>query len=92
MKEIQDLKKGDKIYDINYDHVVWYTYLCVHPKNKSYYILVDNNEDPFRIYEEKLKFILKKDLNSYEQAALRLADKLEERVKFLRDEHNQESK
>ncbi len=84
--ELKDLKAGQKIYDMDNQSVKWYTYLCVHPTgNGAYHILIDACEDPFRIYGTKLKAILDKNLNSYKEAQLALADKLEQYAKDLRD-------
>lgn len=83
--KIEELKKGDKIYNFNENQVLWYTYLCVHPTGKgSYHILIDSCEEPFRIYCKNLQQILDKNLNSYDSAQLALADYLEEKANRLR--------
>ena len=88
MKKIEDLKKGDVIYDNNnFSQVLWYTYLCVHPTGQgNYHILIDSCEEPFRIYNKKLQSILDKGFNSYQDAKLELADRLEQRALKLRTE------
>lgn len=78
------LSKNQKIYDVQYSRVVWYTYLCVHPHAKNYSILIDMNEDPMRIYNPQLEVILNKNLKTYEEAQLHLADILEQRAIALR--------
>lgn len=88
MKQIIDLKPGDKIYDIDSKQVKWYKYLCVHPTGRGkYHILIDSCEEPFRIYDEKLQTILNQDLNTYQEAKLALANSLEESAKLLREEN-----
>lgn len=82
--KVAELKRKKKIYDVKYGRIVWYTYLCVHPMAESYHILIDMNEDPMRIWEDNLQVILDKNLKSYEEAALYLAEKLEQRAASLR--------
>ncbi len=87
MKQLTDLKQGDKIYDIDSRQVKCYTYLCVHPTGQGkYHILIDSCEDPIRIYGEKLQVILNQDFKTYQEAKLALADRLEESAKRLRQE------
>lgn len=89
MKQLSELKQGDKIYDINFREVKWYTYLCVHPTSQGkYHILIDAGEEPIRIYGEKLQTILDQDFKTYQEAKLGLADRLEETVSRLRKENN----
>ena len=78
MKQITDLKQGDKIYDIDFRQVKWYTYFSVHPNNPNYHILINAGQEPIRIYGPKLQMILDQDFNSYDNALLTLADRMEE--------------
>ena len=85
MKQLSELKQGDKIYDIDFRQVKWYTYLCVHPTGQGkYHILIDASEEPVRIYGEKLQTILNQDFKTYQEAQLALADRLEDSAKQLR--------
>lgn len=85
--KLENLKQGDKIYDIDHRQVKHYTYLCVHPTGTGkYHILIDSCEEPFRIYGEKLQNILDQGFNSYQQVKVALADRLEESAKRLRKE------
>lgn len=84
MRQIKDLKQGDKIYQLGFDQVKWYTYLCVHPRNSHYHILINQNEDPVRIYEPQLQSILNQGLNSHDDASVALADKMEQSAKDIR--------
>lgn len=87
MKTIKELKQGDIIYDIDFRQVKKYKYLCVHPTGKgNYHILIDDCEEPIRIYGAKLQFILNQNFKTYQEAKLALADQLEESAKRLRRE------
>lgn len=87
--KIEDLKQGDKIYDFNLTQVKWYTYLCIHPTGGGkYHILIDDCEEPVRIYHSKLQEILDKGLKSYGEAQLKIAEKLEELSKYMRERSN----
>lgn len=87
MKKISDLKQGDLIYDFGASQVIRYSYLCVHPTGTgNYHILIDACQDPVRIYGDKLQNILNKNLNTYQEAKLALADRLENSAKRLREE------
>ena len=89
MKQLSELKQGDKIYDITSNEVKWYTYLCVHPTGGGkYHILINAYENPIRIYGEYLQKILDQGFKTYQEAKLGLADRLEEVVKHLRKEKN----
>jgi hypothetical protein len=87
MKTLTELKEGDKIYDIDFRQIKWYTYLCIHPTGQGkYHILIDSFEEPIRIHGEKLQTILNQDFKTYQDAKLALANRLEESAKRLRDE------
>jgi hypothetical protein len=86
MRKISDLKTGDKIYDIDFRSIKWYTYFCVHPHNKKYHILIDAGEEPVRIYEEKLETILSQGFKSREDALFELSDRLEASSKRIKQE------
>lgn len=85
MRTLEHLSKEDKIFNFENYQVVWYRYLCVHPHNKEYHILMDAYEDPIRIYGPNLQKILDKGLNSYREAELALANHLEEKAKSLKE-------
>ena len=85
MKTIDELKQGMDIYDISFREVKHYKYLCIHPTcHGKYHILIDRCEEPIRIYGKQLQSILDKNLNSYQDAKLALANKLEKVVNELR--------
>lgn len=86
MKQILDLKQGDKIYDLDFRQVKWYTYFCVHPHNEKYHILIDPAMEPIRIYGPKLQYILDQNFNSYSDAILALANKMEEDAVKIKNE------
>lgn len=88
MKTIEDLKQGDRFYDVDNYRVKWYTYLCVHPKGGgNYHILIDQNEEPIRIYIDKLQDILNKNLSTYDEAKKFLITKLNDKITYLTQEN-----
>lgn len=84
MKQISDLKQGDKIYDLNFRDVRWYTYFCVHPHNENYHILIDACQEPIRIYKDKLEIILSQEFETYDDARLALANRMEEQANDIK--------
>ena len=84
MNKIENLlKKEVKIYYVENLNINWMTYLCVHPKNENYFIFIDKNEDPIRIYRKTLETIFKSGVTEdYNQAKLMLIDKLKDRIDF----------
>ena len=91
MKLIKDLKQGDKIYDIDFRKVRWYTYFCPHPHNENYHIIIDGGQEPIRIYGEKLQMILDQNFVSYDDALLELSNRMEESVKSIREDLKQKN-
>ena len=84
MDKIENLlRKGVKIYYVENLNIKWMSYLCVHPKNENYFIFIDKNEDPIRIYRKTLETIFKNGVTEdYNQAKLMLINKLKERIDF----------
>lgn len=78
MKTINELKQGDKIYDLDFRKIKWYTYFCVHPNNENYHILIDAGQEPIRIYKDRLEVILSQGFETYDNALLELANRLKE--------------
>ncbi len=86
-KQISELKQGNKIYDIDYNSVKCYKFLCAHPTGHGKYsILIDSCEEPLRIHNEKLQNILDQGFKTYQDAKIALAQRLEERATRLRKE------
>jgi len=83
--DLKDLKQGDKFYYITYLQVKWFTYLCVHPQAENYHIIIDENLDPIRIFHLELLGMVNANLRTYDEAKLVLANKLEVKVKSLRE-------
>ena len=83
IKQVNELKPNDIIRDVKSNEIRTYEYLCVHPRNKKYYILINENADPFRLYETELQHILNKGLNTAESAKLMLVSELESYILFL---------
>lgn len=85
--EISELKNGQKIFDISSNMVKVYSYLCVHPTGAGkYHILIDMCEEPVRMYEKRLQEILDLNFNSFQEAKIGLANKLESIARRLREE------
>ncbi len=67
--KISGLKIGDQFYYIENGRVVrWYRYVCVHPCNKNYHILLKENMDPVRLYKKELQLLLNKSFLNYQEA------------------------
>jgi len=86
MKKIEDLKQGDRIYDVYSHTIMGYRYCCVHPHNNKYHILINALEEPIRYYEVGLQEILDKNLGTYDEAKEFLITSLESKIDFLRRE------
>lgn len=84
MEKIENLlKQGVKIYYIDNLNIQWMSYLCVHPKNENYFIFINKNEDPIKIYRKTLEDIFKSGITEdYNQAKVMLIDKLNGMVDF----------
>lgn len=83
--KIEDLKQGDTIFLVEDFSALSYKYLCVHPNNKSYHIIIDDNQEPIRWHKGKLEAILSLNLKSLPDTELFLAQILEEEAKFIRE-------
>ena len=84
MDKIENLlKQGVKIYYIENLNIQWMSYLCVHPKNENYFIFINKNEEPIRIYRKTLEDIFKSGVTEdYNTAKLILINKLNNKVDF----------
>ena len=84
MEKIENLlKQGVKIYYIDNLSIQWMSYLCVHPKNENYFIFIDKNEEPIRIYRKTLEGIFKSGVTEdYNTAKVMLIDKLNNKIDF----------
>lgn len=84
MKQVSELKPGEIVYKTDYRGVSYYTYVCVHPNNNHYHILINEFEDPVRMYKPELQAILDQRLTSYDIALGALADRMELQAKEIR--------
>ncbi len=82
MKTVEDLKIGEKVYYVKNLDVTWFYYQGVHINNKSYHILIDEYEEPFRMYKDTLSNILEKSTSDYGKAKELLIEKLREKIEF----------
>ena len=72
-------KKG-YLYRVENFQIVTYEYVCVHPNNPNYHILLNNwTQEPVRFYGE----IFEKLLTSREDAEVNLKNKLLRRIEML---------
>lgn len=53
-EDIENLKTGDKLVEIVNGVVTYYKFLCIHPTNNNYVILLDACEKPVRFYFQRL--------------------------------------
>lgn len=87
MKKIIELKQGEKIYYVENFRVRWYKYLCVHPTGQgNYHILINECEEPERLYKTRLEELLNMDFKTHKEASIGLADMLEKKANELRQE------
>ena len=84
MTKVSELKSGEIIYDISDKEVERYTYLCVHPNNQNFHILINQFEDPVRMHEYALQVVLDRRLNSYDIALGAFADRIELQAQEIR--------
>ena len=89
MKQVSDLKQGDKIYYLLGEEVAWCTYLCVHPLItwENFYIVIDPCFDPIKISHKRLQELLDQNIKDEEEANLKLAEKLEGEARELRKKY-----
>lgn len=88
--KIEDLKQGDKFYDVTYKSCYSYEYLMPLPNNDKYHILIDQNKEPVRIYEENLQNILNLGIFTYVDARKKRIELLETLLKRLKNENNKD--
>lgn len=82
--KISDLKHLQVFYDVVDLKIKRYRYMCVHPRRGLYHILLDESDNPIRIYHGFLQTILNKNLFSYEDATKELLKSLEDRINFIK--------
>ena len=84
MTKVSELKSGEIIYDISDKDVERYTYLCVHPNNQNFHILINQFEEPVRMHEYVLQVVLDRRLTSYDTALGAFADRIELQAREIR--------
>jgi hypothetical protein len=83
---MKNLKQGDIIYYVENLKVRHCRYLCVHPTGQGkYHILIDECEEPFRVYEKNLLSYIEQGCKSLKEAKIALALKFEEKAKSYRE-------
>lgn len=86
MKTVEDLKIGEKVYYVKDLDVTWFYYQGVHINNKAYHILIDEYQNPFRIYKPQLDKILEEASSNYNDAKKLMIDMLREKALFWENE------
>lgn len=81
-KLVKDLKQGDRFYVASGTNVKRFFYLGVHPRNKAYHIVINQDEEPERLWEAHLQKLLNENLYTYEDAVRKLIDELKNKVIF----------
>jgi hypothetical protein len=82
MKIVEDLKIGEKVYYVKNLDVTWFYYQGEHINNKGHHILIDEYQEPFRIYRPQLVKILEEATSNYDDAKKLLIDRLREKALF----------
>ena len=82
MKTIEDLKIGEKVYYVKNLDVTWFYYQGEHINNKGYHILLDELQEPFRIYRAQLVKLLEGSTSNYDEAKKLLIARLREKAEF----------
>ena len=55
IQSIDQLKKGDRIVSMHGDDVTYYEFLCVHPNNDQYVLMIESlSQEAKKIYIPKL--------------------------------------
>lgn len=81
-------EKGDIFYDVTrFGDIRWYYYVCIHPTNPHYHILMNANKEPERIFEKDLCDILDKGLKTRKDAVKEKIKFLEERLEYYKKEY-----
>lgn len=94
--DIESLKTDEELIECFKGDVSYYKFLCLHPRNKNYVILLDHCEQPIRVhYQELLKRFYtdysQRDILTYRRDYLRRqADLCEISLSMLNDMNNKE--
>lgn len=80
-----NIKAGDKLYDILPRYIItWYTYVCPHPNNPKYHILLNDDQQPIRMYHIELETLIYQGFSDYDTTLEVLATRLEEYAAEIR--------
>lgn len=53
-EDIKNLKIGEPLYELVRGEVRYYRFLCFHPRNENYVILLNHCEEPVRVYKDSI--------------------------------------
>lgn len=87
--KVEELKPGDKIYfveDKNFS-VHSYVYHSVHPHNKNYHILIDDNQKPVSKFEPDVQKLIRKGFRSLKEANAALIECMKLHIALLQEEN-----
>ncbi|MDR0266003.1 MAG: hypothetical protein LBJ04_22510 [Sphingobacterium sp.] len=86
------IKSGDVFYDVHDGRITKHTYVCKHPNNKTYHIVINTNEHPERWCESKLDGVLALGILIYQDALIESIKHQEARIEmykgFLKEVHS----
>lgn len=80
-----NIKAGDKLHVVTSHYIITsYTYVCVHPKNPKYHILLNDTQEPIRMYHNELAMCIKFGFGDYDTAVEVLVTRLEKYAAYVR--------
>ena len=53
-EDIKNLKVDERLYELFRGEVKYYRFLCFHPRNENYVILLNHFEEPVRVYKDSI--------------------------------------
>ena len=94
-KTVSNIEKGFEFYDVMFDKITRYEYLCIYPSKNpiyetplNYHIVINKiSERPERIYHTHLQDILNKKFFTYDEAKSQVRKNLENRLKRFDEDY-----
>lgn len=94
IKDISQLKKGDRIVFFHGDDVVYFEFLCVHPRNDKYVLMIESlSQDAKKVYipniidnvnyqtDYTMVEVHEREIEWHRQ----MIDRIQKRVEYLKD-------
>lgn len=94
IEDIRNLKTDDRLVELIQGKVNFYRFLCFHPRNQNYVILLDCCEQPIRFYAPLMAdrfytdFTDRDIINYRKDYALKKLDEFEHALSMLGDKSN----